>query len=93
MSEWIKNNLIPVVGAAGLVLAFLLTVYVKQEIATQLANAGIVPQSDVTALDTRVGNLEEKHDDDVAENSEDIDTIETRWNAFIDEIAAQRIED
>lgn len=93
MNDFIRDNAISLVAAVLILGGFLLTLYVKQEITTQLGNSGIVPRSDVTALDVRVQNLEQKHEDDTDEAREDIDTIENRWNAFIDEIAAQRIDD
>ena len=82
MNDWLKNNLFAVLGIVAVAGGFLLTVYVKSEIASQLEKAGIVPAHEVVAIK-----------EDVQDNTDDIDTIENQWNAFIDEVAAQRIED
>ena len=55
-----------VVGLGGLLtlLAMAMTFWIQQEVAAQLADAGIVPASDVVALDTRIDGLESLHDKD-----------------------------
>ena len=78
MNEWLKNNLFTVLGLLAVGGGFLLTVYIKAEIAAQLQDAGIVPEYEVTALK-----------EDVQENADDIDTIEDRWNRLVDALAAE----
>jgi hypothetical protein len=65
-----KNILITVASVLG--LGGVLTLFgmagawwIDQEVSNQLASAGIVPASDVVALDTRIANLEDLHDKDV----------------------------
>lgn len=79
-----KNAIIGVVLflGSGFVLAILglaAKAYIAGEVETQLAAAGIVPAHEVTAIK-----------DDVAENTDDIDDIENRWNALVDALAASR---
>ena len=82
MNEWLKGNVIPVLGVLLVMGGFLLTVYVKAEISSQLAAAGYVPKYAVDAVKQ-----------DVKDNKDSINTIESRWNNFIDQVAAQRIYD
>ena len=68
---------------AGVVLTILglaTKAYVAAEVANQLAAAGIVPEHEVAELRK-----------DVETNASDIDGIETRWNALVDALAAQRV--
>jgi hypothetical protein len=66
----------------GFVLAVLglaTKAYIAGEVASQLAEAGIVPAHEVAAIRT-----------DVDDNTDDIDDIEDRWNALVDALAASR---
>ena len=67
MTDFIKSNGgLLVVGAVVLgILGGFGKWQVSVEVAAQLANAGIVPASTVTAIDTRVGALEVIHDKDI----------------------------
>jgi len=65
-----KNILITVVSVVGLGgITALLTMagmyWIDQAVSEQLASAGIVPRSDITAIETRIDNLESVHDKDV----------------------------
>lgn len=66
-----KKMLMWVVGSIGgggvalAVLAMALQFWISTEVGVQLEAAGIVPASTVTALDTRVDNLEVEHEDDI----------------------------
>jgi uncharacterized protein Yka (UPF0111/DUF47 family) len=64
------------VGIAILLAAmqFWISVNVKQ----QLAEAGIVPVATVTAISTRVENLEELHESDQSETHKDIERVESK---------------
>ena len=53
-------------GGVGLaVLAMAMQYWISAEVGSQLAASGIVPASDVIALDTKVEKLEEEHEDDI----------------------------
>jgi len=56
-----------VIGLGGLltVLGMATAWWINNEVATQLAGAGIVPSSKVEALETRIDGLETLHDKDV----------------------------
>ena len=82
MNDWIKDNLLAVAGGLLLVCGFLLTQYVNREIASQLEEAGIVPEHKVVQLEK-----------DVEENTDDISDFETRWNNLIDALAASRVNE
>ena len=62
----------------GITLAFL-DWRASVHAATALSNAGIVPEPTITAMQ-----------DDIGDNKQDIRTIEDRWNALVDAIAAQQ---
>lgn len=71
-----KNIFIAVVSVVG--LGGILTLFsmagawwINGEVKAQLAQAGIVPEATVTALDTRVANLEVIH-------GKDIDRVESK---------------
>ena len=53
-------------GGLGLaILGFAMQFWISINVASQLAKAGIVPEADVAALDTRIGGLEGLHDKDI----------------------------
>lgn len=53
-------------GGVGIaVLGLAAAQWVSVEVASQLAEAGIVPVATVTAIDTRVEGLEKLHDKDI----------------------------
>lgn len=56
-----------VVGLGGLLtlLAMAMTFWIQQEVSKQLAASGIVPESYVAAIETRIDGLEVHHDKDV----------------------------
>ncbi len=53
-------------GGIGLtILGFAIQFWISLNVKSQLAEAGIVPVATVTAIDTRVGNLETLHGKDI----------------------------
>jgi len=58
-------------GVGVTILAFAAQFWISLTVGSQLANAGIVPVSTVTALETRVENLEIIH-------GKDIERVETK---------------
>ena len=58
---------ITTVGGGGflVVLALATKYWISVEVGAQMAAAGIVPESTVTAIDTRVGHLEDLHGNDI----------------------------
>ena len=53
-------------GGLGLaILGFAMQFWISINVASQLAKAGIVPEADVTALETRIVGLEGLHDKDI----------------------------
>lgn len=78
MNDFLKNNLFAVAAVVLTVLGFLTTVYIKAEVASQLAEKGI-PSSE------RISNMEE----DIDENSDDIADVQDRWNRLVDALAAE----
>lgn len=65
-----KNVFIAVASVVGLggitaLLSMAAMWWIDQAVATQLSSAGIVPRSDITAIETRIDNLEAVHDKDV----------------------------
>ncbi len=53
-------------GGLGIaILGFAMQFWISLNVSSQLKVAGIVPEADVTALDTRLGVLEKLHDKDI----------------------------
>ena len=64
-----KNILITILSVAGLggiltLLGMAGAHWIQLEVDEQLASAGIVPRSDITAIETRLDSLEVLHDKD-----------------------------
>lgn len=77
---WVVGSVLG--GGLGLtILGLAAHAWIAAEIKAQLESAGVVPKHEVTAIK-----------EDVAENAEDIDAIESRWNALVDALAASRAE-
>lgn len=69
------------VFGSGLVIAILaaaMQFWISGNVASQLEAAGIVPQSTVTAISTRVDNLEDLHVADTEETHKDIERVESK---------------
>lgn len=60
IAAWILGG-----GVGVTILAFAMQFWISLNVASQLKKAGIVPASTVTAIDTRVENLEIIHGKDV----------------------------
>ena len=61
IAAWVVGS-----GVGLAILAMAMQFWISMNVATQLAEAGIVPESDVRALDTRIENLEGIHDKDIS---------------------------
>jgi len=61
IAAWILGG-----GVGVTILGFAMQFWISINVAAQLADAGIVPASTVTALDTRVEGLEAIHDKDIS---------------------------
>lgn len=66
-----------IVGLGGLLtlVSMAMMYWIQQEVSAQLAKAGIVPASDVVALDTRIDGLESLHDKDTTRIEQKAETI------------------
>ncbi len=60
IAAWILGG-----GVGVAILGFAMQFWISVNVAAQLKDAGIVPVSTVTALDTRVDSLETLHDKDI----------------------------
>lgn len=69
-----------VLGMFGTLLFFVIKAQVASEVTAQFKAAGIVPPAKIEAMEG-----------DIEDNSDDIEKIQTRWNALIDAVAAQRV--
>lgn len=66
-----KNLFITVASVIGLggitaLLSMAMMWWIDQAVSEQLSSAGIVPRSDITAIETRIDGLEVLHDKDVS---------------------------
>jgi hypothetical protein len=60
IAAWILGG-----GVGVTILAAAMQFWISMNVQAQLAGAGIVPESTVTAIQTRVENLEAEHDGDI----------------------------
>ena len=75
-----KNLLITAISVAGLGGMVALTGmagahWIQIEVDSQLSSAGIVPRSDITAIETRIDSLEILHDKDSTRIEEKAESI------------------
>lgn len=79
MTDMFKKAVVWIIGAAGLaILAMAIQYWIQLNVESQLASAGIIPQSDFNALQESVADLEKLHDKDterVERKAEDIARI------------------